>query len=109
MRPAHVSPILTRRALSLSLAAACAGLLTHAAPAHADGPSATEIATKVQAFYDDTKTYQAEFKQTYSIKVQNVKKVSEGTVKFAKPGKISFRYKKPNGNRVVSDGKIIKV
>lgn len=109
MRPAHVSPTLTRRTLSLSLAAACAGLLTHAAPARADGPTATEIAAKVQAFYDSTKTYQADFKQTYSIKVQNVKKVSEGTVRFAKPGKISFRYKKPNGNRVVSDGKVIKV
>ncbi len=28
---------------------------------------------------------------------------------FQKPGKLSFRYDKPNGNRVVSDGKTIKV
>jgi outer membrane lipoprotein carrier protein len=72
-------------------------------------PSALEVARRVQRFYDATKTYQATFKQSYRIKVQNVKKVSTGRVTFAKPGKISFRYDKPNGNRVVSDGRIIKV
>jgi outer membrane lipoprotein carrier protein len=41
--------------------------------------------------------------------VQNVKKVSTGKVTFEKPGKMSFRYDAPNGNRVVSDGTTIKV
>ncbi|MBW2456522.1 MAG: outer membrane lipoprotein carrier protein LolA [Deltaproteobacteria bacterium] len=72
-------------------------------------PTALEVATRVQRFYDATKTYQAKFKQTYRIKVQNVKKVSTGRVVFSKPGKISFRYDPPNGNRVVSDGKIVKI
>src|SRR6185369_4488957 len=73
------------------------------------GSSAEELAKKVQAFYDSTKTFKADFKQEYTIKVQNVKKSSSGKVVFEKPGKMSWTYDAPNGNRVVSDGKTIKV
>ena len=69
--------------------------------------SAASVAGGVQQFYQKTTSYQARFKQSYRAKVQNIKKVSAGQVVFAKPGKISFRYK--NGNRVVSDGKVIKI
>jgi len=80
------------------------------APAAAPkGPSADEIGKRVQNFYDSTKTFRATFTQTYTIKVQNVKKESKGTVTFEKPGKMSFTYDAPNGNRVVSDGNIIRV
>jgi outer membrane lipoprotein carrier protein len=103
-----VSRLFNRSSILLGVAL-LAALILQAPPAGADSPSAQEIAKRVQAFYDTTKTYQASFTQTYRIKVQNVKKVSKGTVSFAKPGKISFRYAKPNGNRVVSDGQIIKV
>lgn len=82
---------------------------TTAGPATAGEIGARAIALRVQTFYEATRTYQARFKQTYRIKVQNVKKVSKGSVAFAKPGKLSFRYDQPNGNRVVSDGKRIKV
>lgn len=77
--------------------------------AHAAGPTAEETAKRVQQFYDATKTFQATFTQTYTIKVQNVKKVSTGKVIFEKPGKMSWTYDAPNGNRVVSDGTTIKV
>jgi outer membrane lipoprotein carrier protein len=77
--------------------------------AEAAPPTADEIGTKVQKFYDSTKTFRATFKQTYTIKVQNVQKVSTGKVIFEKPGKMSFTYDAPNGNRVVSDGNTIKV
>lgn len=80
-----------------------------AAAAPAKGPSAEEIGKRVQAFYDSTKTFKATFSQTYTIKVQNVKKESKGTVTFEKPGKMSWVYDAPNGNRVVSDGKTIRV
>jgi len=83
--------------------------ITHDSPAHAGELTARQIAVRVQTFYDATRTFQARFKQTYRIKVQNVKKVSKGSVAFQKPGKLSFRYDQPNGNRVVSDGKKIKV
>ena len=85
---------------------------TTAAPKAADAkaaPSADEIAKRVQTFYDTTKTFKADFKQEYTIKVQNVKKASTGKVVFEKPGKMSWTYDAPNGNRVVSDGKTIKV
>ncbi len=75
----------------------------------AAGPTADEIGARVQQFYDATKTFKATFTQTYTIKVQNVKKVSTGKVTFEKPGKMSFVYDAPNGNRVVSDGTTIRV
>jgi outer membrane lipoprotein carrier protein len=75
----------------------------------AAGPTAEEIGTRVQHFYDSTKTFKATFEQTYTIKVQNVKKVSTGKVTFEKPGKMNWVYDAPNGNRVMSDGNTIKV
>ncbi|MCA9626207.1 MAG: outer membrane lipoprotein carrier protein LolA [Myxococcales bacterium] len=72
------------------------------------GPRSKEIAKRVQTFYDKTKTFQAGFKQRYWIKKYNKYKNSNGQVVFEKPGKMSWRYKN-NGNRVVSDGKKIKV
>ncbi len=105
---------LHRRHLLLAL---CLGLvppataLVASAPsvAEAAGPTAVEIGDRVQKFYDSTKTFRATFKQTYTIKVQNVQKVSSGKVVFEKPGKMSWQYDAPNGNRVVSDGTTIKV
>lgn len=79
-----------------------------AKPAPAKAPRAKEIAERVQAFYDKTKTFNAGFKQRYWIKKYNKHKNSHGQVVFEKPGKMSWRYKN-NGNRVVSDGKKIKV
>lgn len=69
---------------------------------------ALAIADKVQAFYERAKSYQAEFTQRYTIFAYNKKKESRGRVAFVKPGKMSFRYE-GSGNRVVSDGKVLKV
>ncbi|MCA9592036.1 MAG: outer membrane lipoprotein carrier protein LolA [Myxococcales bacterium] len=71
-------------------------------------PSANEVATNVQKFYDKTKSFKAGFKQRYWVKAYNKTKDSKGGVIFQKPGKMSWRYTN-NGNRVVSDGKNIKV
>jgi outer membrane lipoprotein carrier protein len=80
-----------------------------AKPAAPKGPTADEIGKKVQAFYDSLKTFKATFSQTYTIKIQNVKKESKGKVTFEKPGKMNWVYDAPNGNRVVSDGNTIRV
>ena len=77
-----------------------------AAPAGA-GP-ADDIAKKVQDFYNQTKTFQAQFSQVYKVKAYNQTKKSKGRVVFEKPGKMSWTYDN-NGNRVVSDGKLLKV
>ncbi len=70
--------------------------------------SALEIADRVQAFYDKTKTFKARFDQTYFIRSIGSEKKSHGEVVFEKPGRMSWRYKN-NGNRIVSDGTNIQV
>jgi outer membrane lipoprotein carrier protein len=74
----------------------------------AEAQSAEQIASRVQRFYDKTKTFKASFKQRLTLKAYNKQKNSEGVVAFAKPGKMSFRYSK-SGNRVVADTNSIKV
>ncbi len=103
----------TRRTFLKTTAAVIAAVATPALvgvrEASANKPTAEDVAARVQKFYDGTKTFRASFKQVYFIKVQNKKKDSKGKVVFEKPGKMSFSYESPNGNRVVSDGKVIKV
>jgi outer membrane lipoprotein carrier protein len=70
--------------------------------------SSDVIAERVQSFYDGAKTFQAQFSQRYTIFAYNKKKESQGHVAFVKPGKMSWRYSS-NGNRVVSDGKLLRV
>lgn len=70
--------------------------------------SAEQIADRVQAFYDKTKTFKAAFKQVYTAVAYAKTKEGVGTVILEKPGKMSWRYTN-NGNRIVSDGKIIRV
>jgi outer membrane lipoprotein carrier protein len=69
---------------------------------------AEQIAAKVQDFYDGAKTFQATFNQRYTIYAYNKKKEDRGRVSFVKPGKMSWRYES-NGNRVVSDGRLLKI
>jgi outer membrane lipoprotein carrier protein len=100
----------------LALAASLTPLLSAEAFAGPEGSpaaaatelSADAIADKVQAFYDQARTYQAEFKQRYTIYAYNRTKDSNGKVVFAKPGKMRWTYTN-NGNVVVSDGKEIKI
>lgn len=70
--------------------------------------SADAIADRVQAFYDQAKTYKAKFKQRFTIYAYNRTKDSSGEVVFAKPGKMRWTYTN-NGNVVVSDNRHIKI
>ncbi len=70
---------------------------------------AQEVAAKVQAFYDRTTNFSANFEQEFFVKAHNVKKQSKGRVTFMKPGKMYWEYADPQGNRVVSDGTVLKV
>jgi outer membrane lipoprotein carrier protein len=105
---------MTRRSLLFSLLAALA--LATAGPGESRaGPAkptpAADVASivdRVQAFYDKTSVFKAEFRQLYTVKAYNKTKQSEGQVIFKKPGKMSWRYTN-NPNRVVSDGKLVKV
>lgn len=108
--------MISRRHFSLGLTTlAVSSLALGSLTAHAESAlpaakpiSATELADRVQNFYDKSKTFRAKFKQRYFVAAYRKTKDSHGDVVFQKPGKMSWRYAN-NGNRVVSDGKQIKV
>ena len=82
-----------------------------AAPAAASASSqnADQAVQSVQAFYDKSTTFKSDFQQKFWVKAYNQEKTSSGHVTFAKPGKMEWVYDNPKDNRVVSDGKIIRV
>ncbi len=92
-----------------------AGLAQPAAPSPpviaggAVGQDATQAVQSVQAFYDKSTTFKSDFQQKFWVKAYNHEKTSSGHVTFAKPGKMEWVYDDPKDNRVVSDGKIIRV
>ena len=59
----------------------------------------------VQSFYDQTKTLQAEFRQTRYTRLYDRYDRASGKVVFKKPGMMRWDYAKPNGQVFVSDGK----
>jgi outer membrane lipoprotein carrier protein len=66
---------------------------------------AAAIAALVQAFYDQTKTLQADFEQTRYTRLYDRYDRARGKVAFKKPGMMRWDYAKPNGQVFVSDGK----
>lgn len=98
------------------IAAVVAAPLVAPAPAAADAtpqaaasPNVDDAVARVQAFYDKTRSFRSEFEQEYFVKSHNVTKRSKGQVLFAKPGKMRWDYTTPSGNKVVSDGKLLRV
>jgi outer membrane lipoprotein carrier protein len=97
----------------------------HAAAASADPPAPAPAATQclpasptvdqaiacVQKVYDQSQTFASDFSQQFLVKAYNTTKTSHGHVTFAKPGKMLWTYddEQSRGNRVVSDGTLIKV
>ena len=73
------------------------------------GLSAEAVAQTVQAFYDQTKSIEAEFHQTYFNKMYDSYDRSHGQVKFQKPGRMRWDYAAPNGKVIASDGKQLVV
>jgi outer membrane lipoprotein carrier protein len=86
---------------------------TSASAASGAGPgsagSADQAVQSVQAFYEKSTTFKSDFQQRFWVKAYNHEKTSSGHVTFAKPGKMEWVYDDPKDNRVVSDGKIIRV
>jgi outer membrane lipoprotein carrier protein len=71
--------------------------------------SADEMADKVDAIYKPIKRFRARFEQKYVAKVAGTTKKSNGVVYVERPEKLSLSYHSPNKNRVVSDGKTLKI
>jgi outer membrane lipoprotein carrier protein len=78
------------------------------APAAA-APAVQDVVNQVQTFYDKAQTFQSDFHQEFLVKAYNQTKTSRGHVTFSKPGKMSWAYDDPAGNRVVSDGSIVRI
>jgi outer membrane lipoprotein carrier protein len=100
-----------RRALLLWGGLAALGALAHGR-AHADATAddkARQVALAVQAFYDQTKSVEAEFHQTYYNRLYDRYDRSHGSVKFQKPGKMRWDYAAPNGKIIVSNGKRLSI
>jgi len=79
------------------------------APAAPAPPDAATVVANVQAFYDKTSSFNSGFQQMYVVKAYNQTKTSAGNVVFLKPGKMDWTYSDPPGNRIVSDGAVLRV
>lgn len=76
---------------------------------NAGDPAANALAERVDTFYMARKSLTVRFKQEFYIQSTGKKKDSSGTMKFVRPGKMSWRYDPPNGNLVVCDGTTVSV
>jgi outer membrane lipoprotein carrier protein len=81
------------------LAAALAA--SAAAPA---GPSAADLASRVQGYYERTRDLEARFQQTYTYAGFGRRQSSSGTLRVRKPGMIRWDYEKPERKTIAVVG-----
>lgn len=100
----HLQALALAPALTLGAAALGAGALVWEAPAaHAQQEvTAAVLAARVQAFYDQTTTVQADFRQHFWVAAHARTQSSRGTITIQRPGRIRFDYAAPAGKVVVS-------
>jgi outer membrane lipoprotein carrier protein len=97
-------------ALACGLLGWLAGHRAEAQPAAgASDEKGLKVAEAVQSFYDQTKSVEAEFHQTYYNRLYDRYDKSKGNVKFQKPGKMRWDYDAPNGKIIVSNGKQLSI
>ncbi|KFA92780.1 LolA family protein [Archangium violaceum] len=78
-----------------------------AAPKSAEkkiAPEVKELVERMQAFYEKTQDFSAEFKQDYKYKVLRRTQSSTGTVIYKKPGLMRWEYLKPSTRTFVLAG-----
>lgn len=69
--------------------------------------SAAQIVAGVQAFYNATTSFRANFRQFNTAAVSNTTTESAGVVTFMRPGRMRWEYSNPAGNVVISNGSTI--
>ncbi len=72
-------------------------------------PSPLELAQKLQARYEETKTMTADFKQSTSVPMTTRKRLGAGKVVIFKPGRIRWDYQTPDKQVLISDGKKVSM
>jgi len=70
----------------------------------AQEPSADDVASSVQTFYDRTTSLEADFQQFFWTRVYSRTDSSRGTLRIARPGRIRFDYSEPSGKIIVGSG-----
>lgn len=98
---------LSRRALLGGLASGGAALALGVLPNVTfaqRGPTAAEVASRVQTFYDSTTGLRVRFAQHYWSSAYRRTTTSRGNLAISRPGRIRFDYTAPSGKVVVSDG-----
>ncbi len=103
-----------RSTLAIVLAALVGGLLPPslmgaAMAAPTPPPNVDQVVTSVQSFYDKSTSFESDFEQRFWVKAYDQEKSSRGHVTFFKPGKMDWVYDDPKGNRIVSDGALIRI
>jgi outer membrane lipoprotein carrier protein len=88
-----------------SPASAPAATANAPAPAAQNGrPTAAQVVANIQAFYDQTNDFEADFTQVSRSRLSGNEQRQNGHVRFLKPGRMRWDYATPQGNLVVSDG-----
>ena len=72
-------------------------------------PTPLELAQKLQARYEETKTMTADFKQSTSVPMSTRKRLGAGKVVISKPGRIRWDYQTPDRQGLISDGKKVSM
>ncbi len=89
-----------------------AGTAAPESPEDLAGSCARQLASTIQSHYDAVADFSASFRQqTRSVTLGNTSlgadAPSSGTVQFAKPGKMRWRYELPTPSQVISNGTIL--
>ncbi len=64
-----------------------------------------ELAVKLQARYEETRSMAADFQQVASVPMSNRKRLGAGKVVILKPGRIRWDYTSPDRQVLISNGK----
>jgi len=67
--------------------------------------SPLELAEKLQAQYEETRSMSADFQQAASVPMSNRKRLGAGRVVILKPGRIRWDYETPDRQVLISNGK----
>jgi len=78
-------------------------------PGECAAPTPVELAQKLQARYEETKTMTADFKQSTSVPMSTRKRLGAGKVVISKPGRIRWDYQTPEKQVLISDGKKVSM
>lgn len=82
---------------------------TAASSSATTGLDAATVASLLQSFYDQTTTFEADFRQTQFLRAYSRTENARGRVVFKKPGMMRWDYAAPNNQVFVSNGQQLSI